>query len=543
MKYLIIFLFTAVELNCSIVINEFMPAPVNSEPEWIELFNCGTEAAIFDTLYVLEGSGSKQFISIELEAESYAIITKDTNSLKLHRSIPENCQLIYCKLPALNNTSDQVLLKDKQFNIIDSIYYELTWGKKGFSFERIKCNEIGSYPENLIMTSSIDSATCGYLNNCSMATRDLALENIITDKSGFQFSVVNKGINNYENVQVEISLFDNSEIKHFKTETIPLLKSNISKNFTISNEELFEAIAIKGEHKILIKILNSDDRPENNSIEFNTYLSYDFADILVNEILYDNDNDMSEFIELYNNSGQELSLKNWKYIDYSSSKPDTILICDYDFAFDKGSYIVLISDTTIFTSFPDLSRDKIIILVNKIQLNNSSDKLKITDANGKIIDSVEYSSKWSNNTLFPLKNRSLEKIIKTNISNLSDNWTSSLSDRLSTPAEVNSTYYRKSDGININISKNPFSKSKNSEEQISVGSTFNSAYMTVKLLDLSGRSISEIVNLKVVGAEFSLDVSNEIHSLEIGPYILLIELTDIETGDYKTAKNLLVIAK
>ncbi len=543
MKYIIILLFTAIELNCSIVVNEFMSAPINNEPEWIELYNCGSETAVFDTLYIVEGSGSKQFISISLQSESYALITKDTSELKLHRNIPANCKLIYCKLPALNNTLDFVVLKDNFLNIIDSVYYDMDWGVKGKSFERINCNYSGNYPDNIAVTKSSDSATCGYLNSNSKTANDLAIENIIIENTGFHFDIVNRGLNDFADIQLELGIIINSENKILKTENIQVIQASDYNTIYLSYEDIRNSFNIKGEFIAYIKLINSDDRPENNNKEIKIFLSYNFSDILFNEILFDNDENMSEFIEIYNNTDNAVNMKNWGLIDYSSANPDTLMISETDFNFVADSYMLLISDTSIFKSFPNLSKDKIIILSNKIQLNNTSDKLKIVDANNHTIDSLLYSSKWVNSELFPLKNRSLEKKRNNIESNIQDNWASSLSDMLSTPTEINSTYKDNSNKINIFIKNNPISKSKISDNEIIVNSIFKSSYLTAKLLDLDGRTITEIANLKTVGAEFSLDLSSGISGLEIGPYILLVELTDVQNRDYEANKALIVIGK
>ena len=360
MKYMILFLLIITKLKCSIVINEFQPAPIGYEPEWIELYNCGNNMEIFDTLYILDATNAKQFISIQLAPKAYAVITKDTNKLKLYRQIPIDCQLIYAKLPVYNNTTDEVVLRDSKFDLIDSIYYNIIWGAKGISFERINCEFNGAYPDNLIMSMNKDSSTCGYLNSYSLAESDLSINNISVNQDNFSFNISNQGYKTVQNIDIQIFVIKDSRNEIFDSRHIDLISPNSFSQININNNEIFNKFNQRGEYTILVNILNPDDRPENNITQFNINISYEVGIILFNEILYDNDENMSEFIEIYNNTNEITNLKNWKLIDYSSSKPDTFLISDNNFI-EQTDYCVLISDSNFFKSFPELlNSDKII---------------------------------------------------------------------------------------------------------------------------------------------------------------------------------------
>lgn len=152
-------------LNAGIVVNEIMPVPLGDEPEWVELYNNSDESVSFEKLYIQDATTANPFIAITLEPEQYAVVTKDTAALRACRNIPDNVQLIYMKLPGLNNDGDMVTLRDADFVTLDSFAYKNKPTVRGYSFERIdsKLPAEGNYS----VSQSVDSATCGYKNSLS----------------------------------------------------------------------------------------------------------------------------------------------------------------------------------------------------------------------------------------------------------------------------------------------------------------------------------------------------------------------------------------
>jgi PKD repeat protein len=86
-----------------IVINEFVPDPVDGEEEWVELYN-NTEREIDLTgFYIEEGSGAKTFLNGKIPSKGFFVIEKIKGYL--------------------NNSGDIIFLKDPSGRIIDKVVY------------------------------------------------------------------------------------------------------------------------------------------------------------------------------------------------------------------------------------------------------------------------------------------------------------------------------------------------------------------------------------------------------------------------------------
>ncbi|XOU94154.1 MAG: lamin tail domain-containing protein [Candidatus Kerfeldbacteria bacterium] len=111
--------------------------------------------------------------------------------------------------------------------------------------------------------------------------------------------------------------------------------------------------------------------PDNNSD--NPIMEGGFGDIIITE-LFPNPlgSDDSEFIELYNNDTKEINLAGWQLGD-NSTRRYIISIDDFDTTFvGPNQYIVIEKE------------------ISKISLNNTTDAAYLYDANGTLVEKIEY---------------------------------------------------------------------------------------------------------------------------------------------------------
>lgn len=160
---LIIILFNS-PLYSQIVVNEIMPAPDGGEPEWIEIYNKSSESQSFDTLLICDAVKCCEINNFSLSEQHYAVITSDTAALKAFRQIPQQCIVIEANLPIFNNSWDNVILKYSD-NVIDSVFYEVSWGYAGNSLERINSEIPAVSSDNLIASNDETGASCGRKNS------------------------------------------------------------------------------------------------------------------------------------------------------------------------------------------------------------------------------------------------------------------------------------------------------------------------------------------------------------------------------------------
>ncbi len=545
MIMLFVFIFINI-LNAEIIINEIQPAPLSPEPEWIELYNYSDRTISYDTLYIQDATTAKPFIAISLEAKQFAVVTKDTNALKAKRIIPSGTKLIYCKLAALNNTIDHVTLRDANFATLDSFYYDMKLGKKGISFERVLPNIPANAPNNFAPCIAKDSATCGMKNSISPADRDLAITYFTQVNDKLIAIVKNKGAFDIPNSKINIStkLPDENTNKEFSIYPIQSLKANDSVQIEIPISQIQSALNISGTIQAIASLEINDEKTENNSATTQIYLPIPSDVIKFNEICYDADDNFAEFVELYNNSTQAIYLNHLLFLNYSDTKIDTTILEMPEFKIAPNSFALLAADSMIYNSDHRLTSNNNIYLFQKRNLfNNTADKIAITDPIGNILDEMGYDYHQQNSELFPLKNRSLEKISPELDSRNTESWKSCLDILLSTPLRANNTILPPNSELEITISANPYRKNVDKSCLLNIKSEYSSAYYSIKVIDMEGNFVSTIRNLGVIGVNAEFDIAEYLSALKVGAYILKVEMTDTASGKYDSQLKLFAVGE
>ena len=109
----------------SVVINEIMHSPSSGQPEWVELYN-RTDQPVPLSGWQLQDSGARRAIAQEvydLAPRGFALLTADS-TLEDFFSLPgEVPVMVLPGFPALNNSSDAVVLRDAGGARIDSMRY------------------------------------------------------------------------------------------------------------------------------------------------------------------------------------------------------------------------------------------------------------------------------------------------------------------------------------------------------------------------------------------------------------------------------------
>ncbi|MDH8701239.1 hypothetical protein M2138_000578 [Dysgonomonadaceae bacterium PH5-43] len=162
----------------------------------------------------------------------------------------------------------------------------------------------------------------------------------------------------------------------------------------------------------VVKELSEEDTPKPEEPDKSLT---NFGDLLFSEIMANPPNGTSEYVELYNNTKDIINLKN--YLFYYGTKayllPDEYIL--------PNSYFVLSKES--MTSFPTLA--------------NAGKLLMLTTQKGDLISWFEYSDYMYNDTEKKKGGWSLECKDLSNMSNVSDNWSASITQG-GTPGKDNS---------------------------------------------------------------------------------------------------------
>ena len=125
----------------NIVINEVMYSPLTGETEWVEIFNAGKETV--DIKGWMLGDRNKPEGSIIID-DSYPVFPDDYIVIRRNSGLifdfDSNIKVIIMSkgFPRFNNDEDDVILRNDEGAVIDSLSYKSKWGgDRGVSIERI----------------------------------------------------------------------------------------------------------------------------------------------------------------------------------------------------------------------------------------------------------------------------------------------------------------------------------------------------------------------------------------------------------------------
>lgn len=254
------------------------------------------------------------------------------------------------------------------------------------------------------------------------------------------------------------------------------------------------------------------------------------GDIIFNELLPEPFVDGSEYIELYNRSKQELSLKG---VCISTRKTDGSLNTRYPLeaypqTLQAGDYLLLTKSIEGVENFYSLPASLNWLECKLPVLSNTGSTVVLYREDGEIIiDEVSYSPKWHAPTVKNKKGVALERKDPDKDSQNADNWTSATSSAgFGTPGLENSQY----------LSEETETDSEEIDEPIyQPTGTFQipyrlnqSGYMARGwIFDLSGRKVALIADNTLLGTQGYLEWNGKGRDgspLNTGIYIIYLEL-------------------
>ncbi|MFA6455498.1 MAG: lamin tail domain-containing protein [Bacteroidota bacterium] len=534
----------------SIIINEIMYAPAGDLPEWIEGYNTSGSPVTLRNWKISDNGTAKgivQHAAPIVPARSYFLITTDTVQLK--NSFVIDAPIFQAAIPALNNSSvDAVVLFDERGATMDSVLYHPAWGGAN-------SNSLQRYDP---FASSVDSSNWlsgvpspGTENESTRKNVDLVLHRIAAEKLPDGFKIIIVALNAGRSIT-------DSAIVNLFSDTIPgtgekIFSSTIKQLAPLDSAVLmFEWRAqISGRKQLFAQIdCPHDERWNNNTGFVSVTNSFPVHTLIINEIMYEPFAGNAEFVELLNRTADSVNISEWKLMDQpgTSGNRAVILLSQSDLVLAPGQYVLIASDSAIFSQFPALAA-KNIVLSPALSLSNNGEDLVLVDISGTCIDSVRYSPLWH------LKNisapgRSLERIDPSGNTTDSRNWNSSVSKNGSSPLHSNSIFIgSKPPAATVGLSPNPFSPDQDGfEDFLSINYSLpaKSATIRVRIFDVTGRLIRRLVQQEPSSSTGSViwnGCDDDGNRVRIGMYIILFEALDNFGGTVLTAKDVAVVAR
>lgn len=538
-----------------IIINEFMadPSPVVGLPEveFVEIYNLSNKFFNLNGWKLGDNSTFGTIGNGWLLPNEHIVLCPTANITDFPNGIGVT------SFPSLNNTSDDIIIKDNNGVQLDKVSYTIDWYQDalkkdgGWTIERINPLAPCSQASNWRASINPIGGTPGAQNSVYDLTPDVnpAQTSAIRVLTANEIEVVfNKLVDSIELSVAPIS------VSPSLTEVARTIATTYTDKFSLTFLENFS----EGQY-YNVTITGVKDCWGNIGTTQQNFIvasQPDSGDIVINEILFNQFTGGSDWVELYNKSTKVVDLKGWKFArlvngvvsDYKTITntyifhPDDYLVFSADSNFTQANYPAYVPNKFYQMVIPTMSNDtgSVIIIYPKISLIDTVD----TE-----MDRLIYSSKWHFKLIDDKKGKSLERLDPNLATQSADNWhTAAESIGFGTPGGANSQYYPALYNGEVSLSSETISPDNDGfEDVLLINYQMNSSGMlaTFQVYDETGRKIKTIAQNELLGATGTIvwdGVRDDGQKAKIGTYVLLVEAFDINGGNKFIAKKPFVVA-
>lgn len=540
--------------NRSVVINEIFadPYPQLGLPpgEYIELYNASSTYFNLSNWTVSDGTTIANLPNYAFAPGSYVVIAD--NDFSYYFSIYPNTILV-TTLPSLNNSADQITLKDDLNNLIDSVSYTDSWYRSdikkagGYSLEQINptlpCSGFSNWIGSL---DNINGGTPGQQNAAYNTTPDIQAPQITSS------NVVST---------TELHLCLSESLDTLTVNSSDFLMDygisidSIQLDYNSSCLNIFLANVLDTGiiyHLVINGISDCSGNTLNNSIEVILPDIPKSGDIIINEVLYDPYTGGEDFVEVYNNSDKIIDLINFKLANFDNGsinnykditdhfliKPNNFAVFTTDSNAIKNDYLNSVTGTFVQSnSFPTYPND------------SGTVYLILPDIDSSISDHFSYSSDMQFGLLNNTKGVSLERISYDRSTNDNTNWHSAAENAgWATPGLENSQYVNSfvSNG-KIIVEPEVFSPDNDGyEDVLSITYHMESpGYVgNITIFDINGRIVKNLMQNELLSTSGSVSwdgLNNNREKVRIGNYIIYFEFFNLD-GVVNGIKKTCVVA-
>ena len=362
-----------------VFINEFTYDPPEGSTEYIELVNTTDESFDLNGWTINDNRGTRQTITDSqfiVPPDSFVVIAPDQTLLQDNPDIA--LVAMGTNFPSLNNSGDDIVLRDDSGERLDSLQYQNDWGGDGVALER-RTTDVAPIQANF------GDAPNGF--GTPGRQNQIGQDNTPPDIEAF-------------------SILDNQNLEFVFTEQVEQQSAENVANYSINGGISINSAALSGGDTVQVNLSGSlqdnttytatvdgvQDLFGNTLASRNTTFTFfetvaaDSGDIFINEFTYDPPEGSTEYIELFNTSSSSLDLRNWTINDNTGTLRT---ITESQFIVPPDSYVVLAPDNTLQDSLPNIN---LVPMGNRFpSLNNSGDDIVLRDDTGERLDSLQYT--------------------------------------------------------------------------------------------------------------------------------------------------------
>lgn len=513
------FLATGAETAQSqILISEVHPVPVAGEPEWVELENISQQRLSTQQWMFCDNRTCVRLPSFSLDVGQRAVLVRDSTALRESRAIGRDAVLVEARLPSLNNTTDQVILRRADSSLVDSSFYRVS--VKGRSLERS-----GS---SWLVCVARDSATCGMLNSTTRLDHDLRCASIGAGAGLPSIDIVIEQWGSRRSQSRTLTVEDGGMRRHRLS--VPPIDVGATWTGRVWVEELSSP---HGRQHIQAWLDAADDRADNDTTEAVMMMPPPFGAVVITEVMFDPGPKMGDYVEVYNAGRDTIDLEGWMLADQVvDGHRDTVAITG-SLVLLPGQYGVVSVDTNVRRLMNEGDKHRLAFVRRSFNLDASGDDVLLLTPSGFVADAVRVESGWHERSLPTRKGIAVERLAVDVPGMERASWASSGSLSGGTPGRANSVGLgdARYDG-GVQCVPSPFSTEVGHRLhpcRISFEHPFRHGLVALSVYNMEGHVVRRLLNAVLAGAQGSAiwDGRND-DGLAVarGPYYVRLEVVD-----------------
>lgn len=359
-----------------LVISEFMYDPPSGYSEFIELYNQSEKVLDLMQFTYSDNAGKPREItdvSTILKPHSFLILAPNDD---LKAFFPNaNVLVMGSGFHALNNTTDQIVIKNNTGQTLDSLAYTSDWGGSDRSLERRSYTVSAVFKENWGDSPSPMAASVGAENGILPDVQPPQLLNLIADAQSFTF-IFDEQLDENHALNVSLSVSP-SRVESSRTVNKGVLNIKFTDSTTTTTS-------------FTVSLGSVRDIFGNLSTEVTQALTYvlvkepESADIFITEFVYRSSETTPEFVEIFNASNENIDLKTLEIADNREEFRLEVLPGFLDYI-KPHSYIAITTDEGFAAT--DSNR----VAVKRLpSFNNSGGDAIVVRYQAQTLDSVHY---------------------------------------------------------------------------------------------------------------------------------------------------------
>lgn len=531
-----------------IIINEFIPreSPGIGLPEvqFVELYNRSNKFFHLDGWKLSDRTGTGTIQDEWLYPGEYLLLVP-TSGLSAYPNA-----INVTNWPNLNNTGDDIILETDDSVLVDALSYTDDWYRDplkkggGWSIERINPMLSCSSADNWRASNFPSGGTPGSQNSVYDLTPDTippVLDDVFVMNDSVVRFVFNEGMDSMSlanaSFWVDPLLFEESRVIEavYPREFDIVFDESLVTN-QVYEFEMDEVADCSGN---ITNVSGSFVLPDQPTGE----------EIIINEILHNTLTGGSDFIELYNRSDKYIDLYGWELANITNDTIGSNRVIELNYILAPDDYVVITRDSTFqIMNYPFAVPGKFIQLPSLPTYTNSGSTVYLIHED-EVVDEVAYTDEWHFGLLQSQRGVSLERFDPNGASNDPNNWHSAAeSVGFATPGRVNSQRLNPGTNGTLTLSSNTFSPDGDGhEDALLITYELEKPELSGKLViyDDLGRKIRTLFSEELLGVSGTVKwdgIRDNGNKASIGPYIILLEAFDINSGEKLAMRKVVTLA-